>query len=117
MKVLAGEQRVMFEWGGEGSDTVLVQFLGSTHQNKERLDLLHQAIRGLRHEPIVWVELMRRSTWRTDGWSGKVDPLRNDALLSWKGQFADWQTAGAVFALLCKAVGIDDDAVALEISW
>ena len=111
MRVESAEQGVRFEWGGEPDTVVRVGLLGPRERNYERLTLLHETIRSQRHGGVAWEDLELRERHSTS----MTKREGRDPMLLWSGQFEDWQAAGLAFAVLCTAVGMDDDGVALEI--
>lgn len=113
MRVESAEQGIRFEWDGEPSKELAVGLHGLATANQERLALLKQVIREQRHDGIEWVDLELRERMRTDTRSG-VDLLR-PRLLLWRAEFGTWEEAAVAFTVLCRAVGMDDDGVRLEV--
>lgn len=104
MRVESEGQGVRFEWGGEPDAVVAVGLSGARETNWERLALLHEVIRSQRAAGVEWTDLELRERFT----AGR-------RLLLWRGQFEDWRTAGLAFAVLCRAVGLDDPEVELEV--
>ncbi len=112
MRVESAEQGVRFEWDGEPSTILAVGLRGTREQNHERLRLLKEVVRGARHDGIGWTDLELRERRETEK---GVPVLGAPVLLLWKGQFGTWEEAGVAFTVLCKAVGMDDDSVQLDV--